>query len=249
MKHEYKFSTIMTAAGLAALLILPSIGSAQSLGSAASYAILAGSTITNTGATSIVGDVGVSPGSAITGLPAGQPTGGVIHAADAAAATAQADLTAAYGFLAGMACSTVSTGVDLGGKTLAPGVYCFASSAPINGTLTLDAMGDTAAVFVFQMGSTLLAAGASAVNLVNGAQATHVWWQVGSSATLGVGCAMQGNICAYSSITLNTGASLTGRALARNGAVTMATNTVSGINDQGTPTLKSSWGAMKAMYR
>ena len=249
MKNQYKFPTIMTAAGLAALLILPSIGSAQSLGSAASFAVLAGSTITNTGATSIVGDVGVSPGTAITGLPSGQPPGGVIHAGDAAAATAQADLTTAYGFLAGMVCTTVSTGVDLGGKTLTPGVYCFASSAPINGSLTLDALGDTSAVFVFQMGSTLLAADASAVNLANGAQASHVWWQVGSSATLGIGCAMQGNICAYASITLNTGATLTGRALARIGAVTLAGNTISGIGDHGTPTLRSSWGAIKSLYR
>jgi hypothetical protein len=241
MKHEYKFPTIITAAGLAALLILPSAGSAQTLGSAASFAVLAGSTITNVGATTIVGDVGVSPGTAITGLPSGQPTGGVIHAGDAAAATAQADLTTAYNYLAGMACSTVSTGVDLGGKTLTPGVYCFASSAPINGTLTLDALGDTAAVFVFQTGSTLLAAGASA--------ASHVWWQVGSSATLGVGSAIQGNICAYASITFTTGASLTGRALARTGAVTLAGNAISGNLGQGTPTLRSSWGAIKAIYR
>jgi type VI secretion system secreted protein VgrG len=249
MKHGYKFSTIVVGVGLATLLILPSTGFGQTLGSAASYAVLAGSTITNTGATTIVGDVGVSPGTEITGLPAGQPTEGVIHAGDAAAETAQADLTTAYDFLAGMTCTTVNTGVDLGGKTLTPGVYCYASSAPMTGTLTLDAKGDSAAVFVFQIGSTLLVADGSAVNLVNGARASNVWWQVGSSATLGIASAMQGNICAYASITFTTGATLTGRALARIEAVTLEGNAITGIPDHVTATITSSWGAIKSMYR
>ena len=249
MKCEYQFPTIVAAAALAALLLVPSPGLAQGLGSAASYAVLAGSTITNTGATTIVGDVGVSPGTAITGLPGGQPTGGVIHAGDAAAATAQGDLTTAYNFLAGMPCTTTNTGVDIGGTTVTPGVYCYASSAPINGAATLDALGDTAAVFVFQIGSTLLAADGCSVLLVNGAQARHVWWQVGTSATLGIGSAIQGNICADASITFTTGATLVGRALARVGGVTLAGNTITGINDHGTPTLSPTWGALKSLYR
>jgi len=112
MNHEHKHPTIMAGVGLAALLFLLSLGFAQSLGSAASFAVLAGSTITNTGATTINGDVGVSPGTAITGLPAGQPTGGTVHAGDAVAAQAQADLTTAYDFLAGMACTVPKSGVE-----------------------------------------------------------------------------------------------------------------------------------------
>jgi hypothetical protein len=134
------------------------------------------------------------------------------------------------------------TGVDLGGKTLTPGVYCFATSAGLTGALTLDAQGDTAAVFIFQMGSTLTVAGGSSVGVINGAQGRHVWWQVGSSATLGVGSTTLGNVLASASITLNTNAVVNGRALAQTGAVTMDTNTFVSPNDHGTPTSKSTWG-------
>ncbi|MHB8079261.1 MAG: ice-binding family protein [Candidatus Krumholzibacteriia bacterium] len=200
---------------------------AATLGSAATFAILGGSTVTNTGATTtIVGDVGVSPGTAITGLPAGQPTGGSIHAGDATAATAQTDLTTAYNDLAGRACGTNLTSEDLGGMTLAPGVYCFNSSAALTGTLTLDGQGDANAVFVIQIASTLTTASGAAVDLIGSAQAQNVFWQVGSSATLGTGTAFAGNIVALQSVTLATGASLSGRALARNGAVTLDTNAV-----------------------
>jgi type VI secretion system secreted protein VgrG len=189
--------------------------------------VVAGSTVTNTGATTtIVGDVGVSPGTAITGIPAGQPTGGAIHAGDAAAATAQTNLTTAYNDLAGRACGTNLTSLDLGGLTLPPGVYCFNSSAQLTGTLTLDGQGTANAVFVFQIGSTLTTASSAAVTLIGGAQANNVYWQVGSSATLGTGTAFRGNIVALASITLNSGTSLTGRALARNAAVTLNTNAV-----------------------
>ena len=246
MNHEHKHSTILAAAGLGALLFLPSLGFAQSLGSAASFAVLAGSTVTNTGATSILGSVGVSPGTGITGLPVGQPTGGTVHDNDAVAAQAQADLTTAYDFLAGMACGTDLTGQDLGGQTLAPGVYCFNTSAPLTGTLTLDGQGNANAVFVFQIGSTLTTATSAAVNLIGGAQNTNVYWQVGSSATLGLGSALGGNIVALASISLTTGAVLNGRALARTGGVTMDTNTV---GDPSTPTLGSTWGRIKSRYR
>jgi hypothetical protein len=250
MKHEYGYPTIMAAAGLAALLFLPSIGMAQAgLGSAASYAVLAGSTITNTGATMISGDVGLSPGGSITGMPTGQPNPGTIHVADGAAAQAQSDLTIAYLYLAGLPCNVVMSGVDLGAQTLTPGVYCFAAAAGMTGILTLDALGDTAAVFIFQIASMLTVAGGASVTLVNGAQSRHVWWQVGSSAILGLGCAMMGNVLAYTSITLDTNASLQGRALAQNGAVTMDTNSIAGPGDLGTPTVRETWGKLKVLYR
>lgn len=197
------------------------------LGSVGAFTILAGSTVTNTGATTtITGDVGVSPGAAITGLPGGQPSPGSIHAGDATAATAQSDLTTVYNDLAGRVCGTNMTGLDLGGRTLAPGVYCFNTSAQLTGTLTLDGQGDPNAVFVIKVGSTLTTASSAAVNLIGGAQAANVYWQVGSSATLGGGTAFRGNIVALASVTMNTGATLSGRALARNGAVTMDTNAV-----------------------
>ncbi len=250
MNHEYRHSTIVAGAGLAVLLFLPSLGFAQSgLGSAASFAVLAGSTITNTGATTINADVGVSPGTAITGLPAGQPTEGTIHAGDPVAAQAQDDLTTAYNLLASMACGTDMTGQDLGGKTLGPGVYCFSSSVPLTGTLTLDGQGDPGAEFVFQIGSTLTGADLSSVIMSNGAQNRHVWWQVGSSATLGISSSTQGNILASASITLNTGAVLSGRALAQTGAVTMDSNSITSPGDTATPTIRATWAMIKTRYR
>ncbi len=199
------------------------------LGTAQSFAVLAGSRVTNTGPTVILtGNVGVSPGSAVTGFPPGivNPPG-TIHAADAVAATAQSDLVTAYNALAGLAVSPggVLTGQDLGGLTLTSGVYFFASSAQLTGALTLDAQGDPNAFWVFQIGSTLTtASGSSVINAGDNA----VYWQVGSSATLGTTTAFEGNIVALTSITLNTGATIDcGSALARNGAVTLDTNRIS----------------------
>ena len=128
---------------------------APSLGVASSFAVLGGSTVTNTGATTVRGDLGVSPGSAVTGFPPGTVTGGSIHAADALAGQAQSDTTTAYNSLAGQACTADLTGQDLGGKTLTAGVYCFSTSAQLTGALTLNAQGNANAVFVFKIGSTL----------------------------------------------------------------------------------------------
>jgi uncharacterized repeat protein (TIGR01451 family) len=210
-----------------ALLHGPSAASAQAvLGTAQSFAVLGGSAVTNTGPTAVIGDLGVSPGTAVTGFPPGIVTGGTIHVADAVAIQAQSDVTTAYNFLAAQPVTSTLTGIDLGGLTLLPGVYFFSSSAGLTGTLTLDAQGDPNAVFIFQIGSTLTTASNSSVVLINGAQNCNVFWQVGSSATLGTGTVFAGDILALTSISLTTGASVSGRTLARNGSVTLDTNAV-----------------------
>lgn len=192
-----KYWSLVAGVACTALLHGPSPASAQAiLGTAQSFAVLGGSTVTNTGATTIIGDLGVSPGSAVTGFPPGIVIGGTIHAADAVALQAQSDVTTAYNFLALQAASSDLTGTDLGGLTLVPGVYHFSTSAQLTGTLTLDAQGDANAVFIFQIGSTLTTASNSSVLLINGAQNCNVFWQVGSSATLGTGTAFVGNILA-----------------------------------------------------
>lgn len=194
-----------------------------SLGTAQTYGILAGSTVTCVTGGTINADVGVSPGSTTTGFPP-CTIAGATHLADAAAATAQGDLTIAYNALAGLACGTTVTPADLGGRTLAPGVYCVATSLAVTGTVTLDGQGDANALFVFQVGSTVTTGGNANIALINGAQAKNVWWQVGSSATLNTGTTFRGNIVALTSITLNDNATMLGRALARNGGVTLGTN-------------------------
>jgi type VI secretion system secreted protein VgrG len=199
------------------------------LGTAGNFAVLAGTTVTNTGPSVINGgDVGVSPGTAITGFPPGTITSPyTMHAGDAVAAQAQNDLTTAYNTAAGLAPTQNLTGTDLGGLTLTPGVYFFSSSAQLTGTLTLNDQGDPNAQFVFQMGSTLTTASNSKVVTINGGSmpGCSVFWQVGSSATIGTGSAFEGHILALTSITLTTGATiLDGSALARNGAVTLDSN-------------------------
>jgi serine protease AprX len=205
---------------------LPSAQTAPSLGSAQRFAVLGASTVTNTGSSVITGDLGVSPGTAVTGFAPGHVLSGTIHSADAAAVAAQNDIAAAYDSLVGEACTQDMTGRDLGGQTLGAGVYCFSSSAQLTGTVTLDGQDNAKAVFIFKIGSTLTTASASAVALTNGASPGNVFWQVGSSATLGTATSLAGNILALTSITLTTGARVTGRALARNGAVTLDTNAV-----------------------
>jgi hypothetical protein len=180
--------------------------------------------VTNTGPTVINGDLGVYPGLAVTGFPPGI-VNGTIHVANAFADNAQNDVTTAYIAL-DQPCDSNLTGQDLGGLTLTPGVYCFDSSAQLTGTLTLDAQGDENAVFIFRMVSSLTTASNSSVNIINGNNLCNLFWQVGSSATLGTTTAFKGNILAHTSITLNTGATINGRALAQNGAVTLDSNTI-----------------------
>jgi hypothetical protein len=193
------------------------------LGTATSFAVLAGSAITNTGATTINGDVGLSPGgsSSVTGFPPGVINGGT-HYADAVAVQAKSDLVTAYNDAANQTPFVDKTGVDLGGQNLTPGTYHFSSSAQLTGPLTLSGFG----TYVFQIGSTLTTASGSSVLLTNGAQACGVFWQVTSSATFGTTTSFQGTVMALQSITMNTGATLIGRALARNGAATFDTNTI-----------------------
>jgi hypothetical protein len=206
--------------------LMLAIGTSQaapvSLGTAENFAVLGGQTVTNTGLSVINGDLGVWPGSVITGFGPGI-VNGTTYAGGAVALLAQSDLTTAYNTLVGMAFTQDLTGTGLGGLTLTAGVYNFDTSAGLTGTLTLSGPGD----FVFQIGSTLTTASGSSVLVINGADEGNVYWQVGSSATLGTTTAFKGSILALTSIALNTGATIDyGRALARNGAVTLDSNVI-----------------------
>jgi hypothetical protein len=202
---------------------------ALTLGAACSFGILAATPVVSSiGLTTVSGDVGISPGASITGFPPGIITGG-FHAGDGVAASGQVDLTSAYNAAAGAAGGAVLT-ADIGGQTLPAGVYKTTSAQPslaITGTLTLDGGGDPNATWIFQIVSTLTTAATNShITLINSADAHNVFWQVGSSATLGISTTFQGTIMAQDSITLNTGAILNGRALARTGGVTMDSNPV-----------------------
>jgi len=209
------------------------------LGTATSFAVLAGTTVTNTNPSVISGDLGVSPGTAVTGFPPGVVTNGTIHAADAVAAQAQADLTTAYNDAAGRTPPTEVLG-DLTGRTLVAGVYKATSALALNGTVTLDAQNNPNAVFIFQAGSTLITASNSTVNLINGVNPCNVFFQVGSSATLGTNTTFVGSILALTSATVQTGTTVSGRILARNGQVSLDTNTINRPNCSTTPTTTSS---------
>jgi hypothetical protein len=187
--------------------------------------VLAASAITNTGGTVISGNVGLYAGTSIGGFPPGTVQDGAIHTTDAVAAQAQTDLTTAINAAAG-ATSTGAITSDLAGLSLGPGVYTSGSSIGLSGNLTLDANGDPNAVFIFQAGSSLTVNTGSSITLLGGAQACNVFWEVGSSATILPGAAFDGNILARVSITLDTGATLVGSALASTGAVTLDTNTI-----------------------
>lgn len=194
------------------------------LGTAETFAVLGGSTVTNTGATVITGNLGVSPGLAITGTPPAVVTGGTIHAGDAAATLAHDDAATAYTQLANLTFTQNLTGLDLGGRTLNSGVYSFSAAAAMNGMLTLNGAG----TYVFQIGSTLTTANAS-FNFINGATAADLWFQVGSSATLGAGTSFAGTLIASVSDTLATGVSVNGRIIALTGAVSLDTNQITNL--------------------
>jgi len=205
----------------------PAAGAAQppvGLGTAATYAVLSGSAVTNTGPSTLNGDLGVSPGTSVTGFPPGT-VNGATHVADAAAAQAQADTTTAYNDAAGRTPASAVSG-DLGNRVLAPGVYKSASSLGLTGTLTLDGENNAGSVFIIQVSSALTTASGSRVSLINGAQACNVFWQIGSSATLGSSSVFAGDILAMTSVSLNDGVTVNGRTLARNGAVTLINDTV-----------------------
>jgi type VI secretion system secreted protein VgrG len=193
------------------------------LGTAGNFAVLAGMGVTNTGPTTITGDVGTFPTPAETGF--GSVTlHGADHAGDAVTQQAKTDLVTAYNQAAGSG-PAAAVPTELGGRTLTPGVYG-GPTLGITGTLTLDTQGDPAAVFIFQASSTLITASSSSVVVLSGATACNVFWQVGSSATLGTNSHLIGSVLALTSITATTGATVTGRLLARNGAVTLDSNTI-----------------------
>jgi hypothetical protein len=232
----------LSATALAALFLGgPMANSAQAiatvppLGTAAEFSVLAGSTVTNTGPTTLGGSVGVSPGSAITGSNT-LTVGGATHSANAVAGQAQVDLTAAYDQAAGQTDAVQTIAPELGGLTLQPGVYRSQGEWGLTGQLNLNGSADS--VWVFQTPSTLITAPAASITFSGGANACNVFWQVGSSATLDTGTIFAGTIMALTSITMRTGATLSGRALARNGAVTLDTNTITaeGCDDDTPPT-------------
>jgi len=226
MKTQFK--TLQNARLIATVIFCYAIGAeagSVNWGSASNVAVLGGSTVTSTGATEITGDLCVCPGSTITGFPQGI-VNGTIHADDAVAAQAHSDALIAYNTLVAITGATDLTGQNLGGRTLTPGTYNFDTSAQLTGVLTLDGQGLSNPEFVIQIGSTLTTASASSILLINGAIYDNIFFQVGSSATIGAGTDFSGNIIALTSDTLNTGATVNGRVFAINGAVTLDGNTI-----------------------
>jgi hypothetical protein len=235
MKTRIRGARLLLSAGSAAALALAVLAGAPSahaagpapvgLGTAEPFAVLAGTpAVTNTGPTTITGDVGIHPAAAVTGFPPGT-VNGTIHAADAVALQAKSDLVIAYGAAAGRAAT--ATHGTLGGLTLVPGVYNAGGvTLDLTGTLTLDGQNDPNSVWIFQATSDLITASSSSVRMINGGQPCNVFWQVTSSATLGSGSSFAGSILALTSITLNSGVTLNGRALARNGDVTLINDTI-----------------------
>lgn len=228
-RHSFsKLAMPVLAIGAVALLAMSETASASivptvSLATAANYSVLAGSTVTNTGSSVLAQSVGLFSGTSVTGFPPGIVTPpATIEATTGAAQLAKDDLTAAYVDAAGRPVEMQTT-ADLVGLTLFPGVYAASSKGPLSlsGQLVLDGQGNGSAVFIFQTDSTLTTGSASTIELINGASECNVFWQIGSSATLGSGSVFVGNILALTSVTVNTGVVVHGRALARNGAVTL----------------------------
>ena len=208
------------------------------LATATPFVVLGGQSVTNTGPSVLGGDLGVSPGTSLVGFGFPAVVNGATHVNDAVAALAQDDVTTAYTVAAGQPVAPADdlTGQDLGGKVLRAGAYRYASSAQLTGQLTLDAEGDPDAQFVFEIGSTLTTASASSVALVNGASPCNVFWQVGSSATLGSTTVFAGNVLALADISLNSGAAVDGRLLARDGSITLIDNVLDASMCQTPPT-------------
>jgi hypothetical protein len=197
----------------------------STLGAASSLSVLGASTVTNTGSSVVIGDLGLSPGTSVVGFPPGTVVG-TQHITDATAAAAQVAAQAAFTCL-GALTPAPTLAADIGGTTVTPGAYTFASSAAITGVLTLDGGGDPNSYFVFIIPTTLTTATSASVILTNSAQAGNVYWIVGTSATIGISTVMVGTIIADQSVTMNTSAVLVGRAFALNAAVTLDTNVVS----------------------
>jgi hypothetical protein len=194
------------------------------LATATPFVVLGGATVTNTGPSVLNGDLGVAPGTALPGFGLPAVVNGATHANDAVANQAQADLATAYDVAAAEPLTANLSGTNLGNRTLTAGAYRYTSDAQLTGALTLDAQGDPNAQFVFQIASALTTASASSVVLINGASPCNVFWQVGTSATLGSTTAFQGNLMALASISLNNAATVVGRVLARNGQVSLINN-------------------------
>jgi hypothetical protein len=215
---------VALAAGCA-LAAVPAVAQASqvNLGTVSPFVVLGGSTVTNTGPSVLNGDLGVAPGTALVGFGLPAVVNGATHDNDGVANIAKADLVTAYNVAAGQPVAPADdlTGQDLGNKRLVAGAYRFTSSAQLTGALTLDAQGDPNAQFVFEIGTSLTTASASSVVMVNGGNPCNVYWQVGSSATLGSTTAFKGNLMALSSISLNNGVTVIGRMLARNGQVSL----------------------------
>jgi hypothetical protein len=222
-------AAVIGALSAMALVVAPTASSASGpsvpLGTDSTFAVLASSTVTNTGSSVISGNLGVYAGTSVTGFPPGVVSNGSIHIADGVARQAQSDLTTAYNAAADASSTETITG-DLAGRTLTPGVYTSASSLGLSGALTLNAAGNPSAVFIFQAGSMLTVNTGSSVVLTGGAQACNVFWQVGSSATVNTDVPFVGHILAADSITMDTGATLIGSALASTAAVTLDDNTI-----------------------
>jgi hypothetical protein len=227
---------LLATCALALTIVTSASGAATAvpLGTTGSFSVLAGAGITNTGPTTVAGDIGTFPTTSISGLGS-MTVGGANHAGDAVTQHAKADLVTAYNTAASNGPTNPVT-ADLAGLTLLPGVYNSASSMGLSGALTLNAQGNPDSVFVFQIGSAFTSASGSRINLINGAQACNVFWQVGSSATLGTGSTFIGTILALTSITVTTGVTIDGRVLARNGAVTLDTDTINTSRCTTTPT-------------
>lgn len=232
-----RFLILLGVSGTLQGMVSPASAQVVDLGLARDFAVLAGSTITNTGPTELHGDLGLVPGTSVTGFPPGLLISGEMHVNDFSAIEAMADANLAYTTLSLLPLTLDLTGQNLGGMTLTPGVYRFDSIAQLTGNLILDGQGLAHPRFVFQIGSTLTTSSASSITGINGADSEEVYFQVGSSATLGTASIFTGTIIALTSNTLTTGANLEGRVISLTGAVTLDTNSIAAIPEPGSSLL------------